>query len=177
MTVYQLPDHVPQIHAESWIAPNATVIGNVRLLRNASIWWNVVARGDNDPITIGENTNVQDGSVLHTDKGVPLSIGANCTIGHMVMLHGCTIGEGSLVGIGSIILNRAVIGKNSIVGANSLVAEGKTFPDGVLILGSPAKVIRPLTPEELESLKHGASHYVENWQRYAKHLTNARGDN
>jgi len=170
MTIYQLPDRAPQIHAESWIAPNATVIGNVRLQRNASIWWNVVARGDNDPITIGENSNVQDGSVLHTDTGAPLDIGTNCTIGHMVMLHGCTIGECSLIGIGSIILNHAVIGKNCIVGANSLIAEGKTFPDGMLILGSPAKVVRPLKPEEIESLQYSANHYVDNWQRYAKHL-------
>ena len=170
MALYQLPDHIPQIHPQSWIAPDATVIGAVNLRKNASIWWNVVVRGDNDPITIGENSNVQDGSVLHTDDGVPLEIGANCTIGHMVMLHGCTIGENSLIGIGSVILNRAVIGKNCIVGANSLVAEGKVYPDGVLILGSPAKVVRQLEPAEIEKLKGSASHYVQNWQRYAKHL-------
>jgi carbonic anhydrase/acetyltransferase-like protein (isoleucine patch superfamily) len=171
MTLYRLEDRSPQIDPESWVAPNATLIGAVNVLRNASIWWNVVARGDNDPITIGENSNVQDGSVLHTDVGIPLTIGANCTVGHMVMLHGCTIGENSLIGIGSVILNRAVIGKNSIVGANSLVAEGKTFPDGVLILGSPAKVVRQLSPEEIKRLSESASHYVENWQRYASKLT------
>lgn len=170
MTLYQLPDHTPDIHPESWIAPNAIVIGTVNLRKNASLWWNVVARGDNDPITIGENTNVQDGSVLHTDVGVPLEIGANCTIGHMVMLHGCTIGENSLIGIGSVIMNHAVIGKNCIVGSNSLVPEGKVFPDGVLILGSPAKVVRQLEPAEIEKLKDSASNYVLNWQRYAKHL-------
>ena len=170
MALYQLPDRVPHIHPESWVAPNATVIGAINLLKNASLWWNVVARGDNDPITIGENSNVQDGSVLHTDAGAPLTIGANCTIGHMVVLHGCTIGNYSLIGIGSVILNRAVIGQNCIVGANSLVAEGKVFPDGVLILGSPAKVVRQLEPAEIEKLKGSAAHYVQNWQRYAKHL-------
>ena len=170
MTLYRLEDSTPQLDPESWVAPNATVIGHVHLRRNASLWWNVVARGDNDPITIGENSNVQDGSVLHTDVGVPLNIGANCTIGHMVMLHGCTIGENSLVGIGSVILNRAVIGKDCIVGANSLVAEGKVFPDGVLILGSPAKVVRPLRPAEIEQLRSSALHYVNNWRRYAQKL-------
>lgn len=173
MTLYQLPDRVPNIHPESWIAPSATVIGAVNVRKNASIWWNVVIRGDNDPITIGENTNVQDASVLHTDAGLPMEIGANCTIGHMVILHGCTIGENSLIGIGSVILNRAVIGKNCIVGAKSLVPEGKVFPDGVLILGAPAKVVRQLEPAEIEKLKSGALHYVQNWQRYAKHLSPA----
>jgi carbonic anhydrase/acetyltransferase-like protein (isoleucine patch superfamily) len=171
MSLYRLEDRSPQIDPESWVAPNATLIGAVNVLHNASIWWNVVARGDNDPITIGENSNVQDGSVLHTDAGVPLTIGANCTVGHMVMLHGCTIGENSLIGIGSVILNRAVIGKNSIVGANSLVAEGKTFPDGVLILGSPAQIVRELSPEEIKRLSESATHYVKNWQRYASKLT------
>jgi carbonic anhydrase/acetyltransferase-like protein (isoleucine patch superfamily) len=170
MTLYRLEQRTPQIDPESWVAPNASVIGDVHLLRNASLWWNVVARGDNDPIVIGENSNVQDGSVLHTDAGVPLTIGANCTIGHMVMLHGCSIGDNSLIGIGSVILNRAVIGKNSIVGANSLVSEGKAFPDGVLILGSPAKVVRELKPEEIEKLSSSASHYVDNWQRYSQQL-------
>ena len=156
MTLYRLQEKQPQIDPQSWIAVNATVIGDVRVLKNASLWWNVVVRGDNDPITIGENSNVQDGSVLHTDVGVPLTIGSNCTIGHMVMLHGCTIGDCSLIGIGSVILNRASIGKNTIVGANSLVSEGKSFPDGVLILGSPAKVVRPLTPAEIGTLQGSA---------------------
>lgn len=171
MSLYQLQDHVPQIHPESWIAPNAIVIGKVNVQKNASLWWNVVARGDNDLITIGENSNVQDGSVLHTDAGIQLQIGANCTIGHMVMLHGCTIGENSLIGIGSVIMNHAVIGKNCIVGSNSLVPEGKVFPDGVLILGSPAKAIRQLEPAEIEKLKVSAGNYVLNWQRYAKYLS------
>ncbi|CAG4882645.1 Putative acetyltransferase [Georgfuchsia toluolica] len=171
MNLYQLPDRTPSIHPESWIAPNAIVIGTVNVCKNASLWWNVVARGDNDLITIGENTNVQDGSVLHTDAGIPLQIGANCTIGHMVMLHGCTIGENSLIGIGSVIMNHAEIGKNCIVGSSSLVPEGKIFPDGVLILGSPAKVIRQLEPAEIERLKVSAGNYVLNWQRYEKHLS------
>ncbi len=170
MSLYQLQEKTPQRDPQSWIAPNATVIGDVHIRQNASIWWNVVARGDNDPIIVGENSNVQDGSVLHTDVGVPLVIGSNCTVGHMVMLHGCTIGDCSLIGIGSVILNRAVIGRNSIVGANSLVSEGKTFPDGVLILGSPAKVVRQLSATEIDGLQASAMHYVDNWQRYAKHL-------
>ena len=170
MTIYRLQKKMPYINRDSWIAPNATVIGDVRIHKNASLWWNVVARGDNDPITVGENSNVQDGSVLHTDVGVPLTIGVNCTIGHLVMLHGCTIGEGSLIGIGSVILNGAVIGKNCLVGAKSLVPEGKEFPDGVLILGSPARVVRPLTPEEIATVSGSAEHYVTNWKRYVQQL-------
>ena len=166
MPVYALGNRRPQIDPQSWIAPNATLIGDIRLGRNASIWWNATLRGDNDPITIGENSNIQDGSVLHTDEGVPMNIGANVTVGHMVMLHGCTVGDNSLIGIGSIILNRAVIGKNSIVGANTLIPEGKVFPDGVLIVGSPGKVVRELSPEEIAKLAKSAAHYVDNAQRY-----------
>ncbi|MDQ5941472.1 MAG: hypothetical protein QG572_285, partial [Pseudomonadota bacterium] len=134
MSVYLIGDKKPQISASAWVAPNATVIGDVRLAAGSSIWWNAVLRGDNDPISIGENSNIQDGSVLHTDEGVPMNIGANVTVGHLVMLHGCTVGDGSLIGIGSIILNRAVIGRGSIVGANTLIPEGKTYPDRVLIV-------------------------------------------
>ena len=170
MPVHSIGPKTPQHDASNWIAPNANVIGDVRLGANASIWWNAVLRGDNDPITIGENTNIQDGSVLHTDEGVPLTLGANVTVGHMVMLHGCTVGDNSLIGIGSIVLNRAVIGKNTIVGANTLIPEGKSFPDGVLIVGSPGKVVRELTPEQIESLRHSAAHYVENAKRYATSL-------
>lgn len=170
MTIYRLEDRVPIIHPESWVAPNATVIGSVELKRNASLWWNAVARGDNDLITIGENSNVQDGSVLHTDKGIALTIGTNCLIGHMVMLHGCTIGDGSLIGIGSIVLNHAVIGKHSLVGANTLIPEGKTFPDGVMILGSPGKVIRELSEDELKFIATGGPHYIAQWKRYANGL-------
>ena len=166
MSLYALPDKPPQIDETAWVAPTATVIGDVRLAANASIWWNAVLRGDNDPIAIGENSNIQDGSVLHTDEGVPMNIGANVTVGHMVILHGCTVGDNSLIGIGSIILNRAVIGKNSIVGANTLIPEGKVFPDGVLIVGSPGKVVRELSPEEIAKLAKSAAHYVDNAQRY-----------
>ncbi|MFZ4536710.1 gamma carbonic anhydrase family protein [Propionivibrio sp.] len=135
------------------------------------LWWNVTVRGDSDLISIGENTNIQDGSVLHTDKGIQLIIGRDVTVGHMVMLHGCTIGEGSLIGIGSILLNRSVIGKNSLVGANTLIPEGKVFPDRVLIVGSPGKVIRELTDEEVAGLPGSAERYVQNWQRYQRELT------
>ena len=142
------------------------MIGDVHLGAKASIWWNATLRGDNDPIHIGENSNIQDGSVLHTDEGVPMHIGANVTVGHLVMLHGCTVGDGSLIGIGSIILNGAVIGKNSIVGANTLIPEGKTYPDRVLIVGSPGKVVRELSDEEVGRLSHAADHYVNNARRY-----------
>jgi carbonic anhydrase/acetyltransferase-like protein (isoleucine patch superfamily) len=170
MPLFKLGSKNPQIHSESWVAPNATVIGDVRLGKNASIWWNVTARGDNDPISIGENTNIQDGSVLHTDEGAPLNIGRNVTVGHMVMLHGCTVGDGSLIGIGSVILNRAVIGKNSIVGANTLIPEGKTYPDRSLIIGSPGKVVRELNDEEVARLASSAAGYVANWQHYVREL-------
>jgi len=128
-------------------------------------------RGDNDPISIGENSNIQDGCVLHTDEGVPMCIGRNVTVGHLVMLHGCTVGDGSLIGIGSVILNRAVIGNGSIVGANTLIPEGKIFPDHSLIVGSPGKAIRQLSEEEVARLLHSADHYVANWQRYLSKLT------
>lgn len=166
MSIFKLGDKTPQIDTSAWVAPNATVIGDIRLAANTSIWWNATLRGDNDPITIGENTNIQDGSVLHTDEGIPMSIGANVTVGHLVMLHGCTVGEGSLIGIGSVVLNRAVIGKNCIVGANSLIPEGKVYPDRSLIVGSPGKVVRELTDDEVAKLQKSAAHYVNNAQRY-----------
>ena len=170
MPAYSIGPKTPRLSPTAWIADNATVIGDVRLEANSSVWFNAVLRGDNDPITIGENTNIQDGSVLHTDDGVPLTLGANVTVGHMVMLHGCTVGDNSLIGIGSIVLNRAVIGKNSIVGANTLIPEGKVFPEGVLIVGSPGKVVRELSTEEIARLAHSAAHYVDNAKRYAKDL-------
>jgi carbonic anhydrase/acetyltransferase-like protein (isoleucine patch superfamily) len=166
MPIYSLGEKQPQLGDDAWVAPNATVIGDVRLGANASIWWNATLRGDNDPIHIGENSNIQDGSVLHTDEGVPMHIGANVTVGHLVMLHGCTVGDGSLIGIGSIVLNGAVIGKHSIVGANTLIPEGKTYPDRVLIVGSPGKVVRELSDEEVGRLSHAADHYVNNARRY-----------
>jgi carbonic anhydrase/acetyltransferase-like protein (isoleucine patch superfamily) len=175
MSLYPLGDKRPQIDPSAWLAPNATVIGDIRVAANASIWWNAVLRGDNDPISIGENSNIQDGSVLHTDDGVPMQIGANVTVGHLVMLHGCTVGDGSLIGIGSIILNRAVIGRQSIVGANTLIPEGKVFPDGVLIVGSPGKVVRELSDEEVAKLLGSAAHYVDNARRYREQLQPAAG--
>jgi len=168
MGVYNLGDVAPELPRddEYWIAPNAAVVGRVILKRNASVWFGATLRGDNDPITIGENSNVQDGSVLHTDTGYPLTIGANVTVGHMVMLHGCTIGDGSLIGIGSIVLNGAKIGKNCLIGANCLITEGKEIPDNSLVMGAPGKVVREISQEQGRVLAGGAMHYVENWKRY-----------
>jgi len=170
MAIFTLGDKRPQLGSKVWIAPNATVIGDIRLADNASVWWNAVLRGDNDPIHVGANTNIQDGSVLHTDEGIPMHIGADVTVGHLVMMHGCTVGDGSLIGIGSIILNRAVIGKSCIVGANTLIPEGKVFPDRVLIVGSPGKVIRELSDDEVLRLRKSAAHYVSNAGRYREQL-------
>tara|TARA_R110000868_G_scaffold161551_3_gene392098 strand:- start:13798 stop:14328 length:531 start_codon:yes stop_codon:yes gene_type:complete len=172
MAVYALGAVEPQLPAEGeyWIAPNAQVMGNVKLMRNASVWFNAVIRGDNELITIGENSNVQDGSVLHSDPGSPLTIEENVTIGHMVMLHGCTIGAGSLVGIGSIILNKTRIGKNCLIGANTLIAEGKDIPDNSMVLGAPGKVVRMLSDEQAAALRLSSDHYVQNWQRYARDM-------
>ena len=166
MAVYRLEQHSPQVPDSAWVAESATVIGRVTLGEGASVWYGAVLRGDNDSITLGARCNVQDASVLHTDNGYPLTLGDDVTIGHQVMLHGCSVGEGSLIGIGSIILNGAKIGKNSIVGAGALVTEGKEFPDGVLIVGSPAKVLRELTAEQIERLKAAAAHYVQQQQRH-----------
>ncbi len=172
MTVYALGSVRPQLPDEGayWIAPNAMVMGNVRLMKNASVWFGATIRGDNELITIGENANVQDGSVLHTDPGAPLTIGKDVTIGHLVMLHGCTIGEGTLVGIGSIILNRTRIGKNCLIGANTFIGEGKEIPDNSMVLGAPGRVIRTIDEPMAAVLKASAAHYVENWQRYAQEL-------
>ena len=171
MPIYRLGNHTPHIDPQCWIAPNATVIGQVHLARNVSIWWNATLRGDKDLISIGENSNIQDGSVLHTDPGIHLNLGRDITVGHMVMLHGCTIGDGSLIGIGSILLNRSVIGKNSLVGANTLIPEGKIFPERVLIVGS-AIVLSPLS-RSVASLPGSAERYVQNWQRYQLELSPA----
>ncbi|NKF21483.1 gamma carbonic anhydrase family protein [Solimonas marina] len=168
--IYRLGDRVPHFEGEHWIAPNATVIGSVHAAPGVSVWFNVTIRGDNDDISIGENTNIQEGSVLHTDPGIKLSIGSHCTIGHMAMLHGCTIGDGTLIGIGSVILNNARIGKGCIVGANALVTEGKEFPDHSLIVGSPAKVVRTLDERTAQMLKAQALHYVQNARRFSEQL-------
>ncbi|MBX3491916.1 MAG: gamma carbonic anhydrase family protein [Parvibaculum sp.] len=169
MAIYAIGDAKPVLppEGEYWIAPNAQVMGNVKLEKNASVWFGAVLRGDNELITIGENSNVQDGSVLHTDPGSPLTIERDVTIGHMVMLHGCTIGAGSLVGIGSIILNNTRIGKGCLIGANTLIAEGKDIPDYSMVLGAPGKIIRTLDKETAEALRLSSDHYVQNWKRYA----------
>jgi Carbonic anhydrases/acetyltransferases, isoleucine patch superfamily len=173
MSVYNLGNVAPELPSdgEYWIAPTAAVMGNVILKKNASVWWGATLRGDNDPIIIGENSNVQDGSVLHTDLGSPLTIGANVTIGHMVMLHGCTIGDNTLVGIGSIVLNGAKIGKNCLIGANCLITEGKEIPDNSLVMGAPGKVVREISDQQAMVIAAGAQHYVENWKRYRRELT------
>lgn len=149
-----------------WIAPGARVMGDVRLGRGASIWFNAVIRGDNEPITIGENVNVQDGAIMHSDPGSPLKIGDGCTIGHNAIIHGCQIGEESLIGMGATVLNGAKIGERCLVGANALVTEGKSFPDGSLIVGSPAKAIRELDAAAIAGLKASALHYRENMKRF-----------
>jgi carbonic anhydrase/acetyltransferase-like protein (isoleucine patch superfamily) len=158
-----------------YIAPNATLIGDVILEDRASVWFNVVIRGDNDTITIGAGSNIQDGSVLHTDTGVKLTLGPSVSVGHLVMLHGCTIGEGSLIGIKAVILNHAVIGRECLIGANTLIAERKVIPDRSLVLGSPGKVVRTLSDEEVAGLYRIASHYVENGERYRRDLNAADG--
>lgn len=155
---------------EHFIAHNATVIGLVVLEDRTSVWFNAVLRGDNEPIVVGEESNIQDGSVLHTDEGIPLTIGKGVTVGHMVMLHGCTIGDNSLIGIKSVILNNVQIGNNCIIGANTLIPEGKVIPDNSLVVGSPGRVIRELTQVQIEGLKHSAKHYVENMRRYVRSL-------
>jgi len=166
MALYQLDDVTPTLHPSAWVADSAQVMGDVRLGENVSIWFGVVIRGDNEPITVGRGTNIQENSVLHTDHGKPLVLGENVTIGHQATLHGCTVGDGSLIGIGAVVLNGAVIGKNCLVGASALVTEGKQFPDGCMIIGSPAKAVRQLSPEQIEGLKMSAKHYVNNANRY-----------
>jgi carbonic anhydrase/acetyltransferase-like protein (isoleucine patch superfamily) len=169
--IYSLGDRTPVLEGKGhFIAGNASVIGDVRLLDRASVWFNCVLRGDNELIDIGAGSNVQDGAVLHTDLGYPLTVGRDVTVGHKVMLHGCTIGNNSLIGIGSTILNGATIGENCLVGAHALVTEGKSFPDGSLILGSPAKVVRPLTAEEIAGISEAAQHYVANAARFESEL-------
>ena len=164
--IYDLEKNVPEISSDSWVAPNAIIIGKVKLEKNSSIWFNAVLRGDIEKIVIGENSNIQDGSVLHTDPGYPLTVGKGVTVGHMVMLHGCEISDDTLIGIGSTILNKAKIGKNCIIGANTLVTENKVIPDNSLVLGSPGKVIRKVTDDEIKAICENAKHYVKNSKRY-----------
>ena len=172
MAIYDLGDKQVSVPGEGkyWVADNATVLGSVVLKEGASVWFNVVIRGDNDPITIGENSNVQDGSVLHTDAGVPLTIGKNVTVGHMAMLHGCTIGLGTLVGIGSIILNGAKIGSNCLLGAGTLIPEDKEVPPNSVVMGAPGKVIRQIGDKEQGMLDSAAQHYANKYKRYRDKL-------
>ncbi len=155
---------------EYWIAPGAVVVGDVRLLRGASVWFGAVLRGDNEPIVVGEDSNVQDGSVLHTDPGSPLTLGRGVTVGHQAMLHGCTVGDHSLIGIKATVLNGAVIGRNCLIGAHALIPEGRVIPDGSLVMGAPGRVVRELDADAVRRLEAGARHYVENWRRYARDL-------
>ena len=167
---YRLGNARVETDPDSWIAPDASVIGKVRLEAGASVWFGAVLRGDNELILIGENSNVQDGTVMHTDMGYPLTLGKGVTVGHNVMMHGCTVDDYSLIGINAVILNGAKIGKYCIIGANSLVTEGKQIPDGSLVMGSPGKVVRPVTEQEIRMIAASAKHYVQNAQRYRKHL-------
>jgi carbonic anhydrase/acetyltransferase-like protein (isoleucine patch superfamily) len=168
--IYQLDDRKPLLKGPYYVAPNAAVIGSVVMEANSSVWWGVTLRGDNDVITLGENVNVQDGSVIHTDSGVPVTLERNVSVGHIVTLHGCTVGENSLIGIGAIVLNRVVVGKNCLVGAGSLIPEGKVIPDGSLVLGVPGRVMRKLTPEEIAMNTWIAEHYAERAERYRRGL-------
>ncbi len=170
MAIYQLGDDRPRIGAGAWVADTATVLGRVSLGEQASVWYGAVLRGDNDWITIGARSNVQDGTVMHTDLGEPLVVGDDVSIGHQVMMHGCTIGDGSLVGIQAVVLNGARIGRHCLIGAGTVVTEGKVFPDHTLIIGSPARAVREITPEQLDMLKTIPGHYVANALRHARML-------
>lgn len=166
MAIYELDGVAPRLGDGAWVAESAEVVGAVEIGANASIWFGAVVRGDTETIRIGAGTNIQDASVLHADVGKPLAIGENVTVGHQVMLHGCTIGDGSLIGIGAVVLNGAKIGKGCLVGAGALVTEGKEFPDGSMIIGSPAKVVRDLSDDQKQGLLASARHYVANAQRF-----------
>jgi carbonic anhydrase/acetyltransferase-like protein (isoleucine patch superfamily) len=170
MAIYQLGEHAPEIDASAYVAESANLIGKVTVEAHASVWFEVTIRGDNERITIGENSNVQEGTVMHTDMGFPLVLGKNVTVGHQAMLHGCTVGDGSLIGIQAVVLNGARIGKGCLVGAGALVTEGKEFPDHSLILGSPAKVVRTLTEDDLLRLQGNAASYVARGQRFKAEL-------
>ena len=170
MTIYALDGIQPELAVDSWVAPSADVMGRVRLLHLASVWFGAVLRGDNEWITIGQGSNVQDGCVLHTDLGAPLTIGKGCTIGHRAILHGCVIGDSSLVGMGACVMNHAVIGNNCLIGAYALVPERKTIPDNSLVLGAPGKITRVLSADEVLGLGKASAGYVRNWQRFSKGL-------
>ena len=166
--IYDFEKNIPEVHPDAWVAPNATLIGKVKLEKNSSIWFNAVLRGDIELISIGENSNIQDGSVLHTDPGYKLNVGNGVTVGHMVMLHGCQIANNTLIGIGSIILNNSKIGKNCIIGANTLITENKVIPDNSLVVGSPGRVLRKVTDDEIKAIHENAKHYVDGSKKYKK---------
>jgi len=170
MTLYRFEDHAPDVHPSAWVAPGAHVVGQVHLGEGCSVWFGAVIRGDNEPIRIGARTNIQESAVLHVDTGQPLTLGTGVTVGHQAMLHGCTIGDGSLIGIQAVVLNGAVIGKGCLVGAGALVTEGKTFPDRSLIIGSPAKAVRTLSDEEVQRLELSAASYVAKAAAFARTL-------
>jgi len=166
MTLYSLDGHAPQIADDSWVAPDANLIGRVTVMDAASIWFGATLRGDNEPIVIGTGTNVQENTVMHTDMGFPLTIGAGCTIGHKAMLHGCTLGDNTLIGMGATVLNGAVIGANCLIGAGALITEGKEIPDGSLVMGAPGKVVRHLDEQAIAGLRASALHYQQNMRRF-----------
>ena len=170
MAIFQLDDRIPEIDPSAWVADAAQVIGRVRLRARSSIWFNATLRGDNELIDIGEGSNVQEAAVLHTDPGAPLTVGANVVIGHQAMLHGCTIGDGSLVGIQAVILNRAKIGKGCLIGAGALIAEDKEIPDGSMVLGAPGRIVRQVTPEEMERFRLNAENYARRAAYFREHL-------
>lgn len=170
MTIYALDGLAPEIAGDVWVAPDANIIGKVRLLPGSSVWFCATLRGDNEMIELGEGSNVQENSVLHSDLGFPLTIGAHCTIGHKAMLHGCTIGDGTLIGMGATVLNGAVIGKGCLIGANALITEGKVIPDGSLVMGSPGRVVRQLDDAAIAALLGSAAGYRANARRFATGL-------
>ena len=177
MPVYSLGERRPALPPEGryWIAPTASLIGDVRLGTDAGVWFGAVLRGDNEPIVVGARSNIQEMCILHTDMGYPLTIGDDCTVGHNAILHGCTIEEGSLIGMGAVLLNGAKVGRGSLVAARALITEGKSFPDHSLIRGSPATAVRTLDADAIESLRQSAKHYVENWRRFAERLKRLEG--
>ncbi|MEH6653242.1 gamma carbonic anhydrase family protein [Loktanella salsilacus] len=168
MTIYALGELTPSLADDAWVAPNAQVMGRVRLEPGSSVWFGAVLRGDNELIQVGAGSNIQENCVLHTDMGFPLTIGAGCTIGHKAMLHGCTIGANSLIGMGATVLNGAVIGENCLIGAGALITEGKVIPDGSLVMGAPGKVVRDLDQRAIDGLRASAIHYSENAARFAR---------
>ena len=170
MALYELDGVAPEVDPSAWVADSAQVMGRVSLAEDVSVWFGTVIRGDTESITIGRGSNIQDGTVMHADIGMPIVLGEHVTVGHKVMLHGCTIGDETLIGIGAVVLNGAKIGRNCLVGAGALVTEGKEFPDGSMILGSPAKAVRSLTPEQMQGLRLSARHYVQNARRFQASL-------